>query len=64
MLVGDGGVGKTTIVRRLTTGEFEKRYIATLGFETHRVPFFTDHGQVNLNVMDTAGQEKIGKLRD
>ena len=27
MLVGDGGVGKTTFVKRHLTGEFEKKYI-------------------------------------
>ena len=30
ILVGDGGVGKTTFVRRHLTGEFEKRYVGTL----------------------------------
>ena len=64
MLVGDGGVGKTTFVKRHLTGEFEKRYIATLGVEVHPMPFFTNHGQVNFNVWDTAGQEKLGGLRD
>jgi len=29
VLVGDGGVGKTTFVKRHLTGEFEKKYIAT-----------------------------------
>merc|ERR1719232_1656633 len=28
------------------------------------MPFFTNHGQVNFNVWDTAGQEKLGGLRD
>lgn len=27
MLVGDGGTGKTTFVKRHLTGEFEKKYI-------------------------------------
>jgi len=27
VLVGDGGVGKTTFVKRHVTGEFEKRYV-------------------------------------
>ena len=31
ILVGDGGVGKTTFVKRHLTGEFEKKYVATLG---------------------------------
>ena len=64
VLVGDGGVGKTTFVKRHLTGEFEKRYIATLGVEVHPMPFFTNHGQINFNVWDTAGQEKLGGLRD
>ena len=29
VMVGDGGVGKTTFVKRHLTGEFEKKYIAT-----------------------------------
>jgi len=28
-MVGDGGVGKTTFVKRHLTGEFEKKYVAT-----------------------------------
>ena len=27
VLVGDGGTGKTTFVKRHLTGEFEKRYV-------------------------------------
>ena len=64
VLVGDGGVGKTTFVKRHLTGEFEKKYIATLGVEVHPMSFFTNHGQIKFNVWDTAGQEKLGGLRD
>jgi len=64
LLVGDGGVGKTTFVRRHRTGEFEKRYIATMGVEVHPINFHTSYGQIIYNVWDTAGQEKFGGLRD
>ena len=64
VLVGDGGTGKTTFVKRHMTGEFEKKYIATLGVEVHPMAFFTNHGQIKFNVWDTAGQEKLGGLRD
>mmetsp|Transcript_31060 Transcript_31060/g.22547 ORF Transcript_31060/g.22547 Transcript_31060/m.22547 type:complete len:215 (+) Transcript_31060:51-695(+) len=64
VLVGDGGVGKTTFVKRHLTGEFEKRYIATLGVEVHPMPFTTSHGTIKFDVWDTAGQEKLGGLRD
>ena len=64
VLVGDGGVGKTTFVKRHLTGEFEKKYIATLGVVVHPMVFHTNHGPIRLNVWDTAGQEKLGGLRD
>ena len=64
VLVGDGGVGKTTFVKRHLTGEFEKKYVATLGVEVHPLEFHTNHGRIKFNVWDTAGQEKFGGLRD
>uniref|UniRef100_A0A146ZDI6 GTP-binding nuclear protein Ran n=1 Tax=Fundulus heteroclitus TaxID=8078 RepID=A0A146ZDI6_FUNHE len=64
LLVGDGGVGKTTFVKRHLTGEFEKRYVATLGVEVHPLKFNTNRGKITFNVWDTAGQEKFGGLRD
>jgi len=64
VLVGDGGTGKTTFVKRHMTGEFEKKYIATLGVEVHPLDFQTNYGHITFNVWDTAGQEKFGGLRD
>jgi GTP-binding nuclear protein Ran len=64
VLVGDGGTGKTTFVKRHTTGEFEKKYIATLGVEVHPLYFSTNYGPICFNTWDTAGQEKFGGLRD
>jgi len=46
------------------TGEFEKKYIATLGVEVHPLGFTTNLGQIQFDVWDTAGQEKFGGLRD
>lgn len=64
VLVGDGGVGKTTFVKRHISGEFEKRYVATMGVEVHPIAFTTNFGTILMNVWDTAGQEKLGGLRD
>lgn len=64
ILVGDGGTGKTTFVKRHITGEFEKRYLATVGVEVHPLTFHTTRGALVFNCWDTAGQEKFGGLRD
>jgi len=64
VVVGDGGVGKTTFVKRHKTGEFEKKYHATIGVEIHPMTFFTSRGPIKFEVWDTAGQEKFGGLRD
>ena len=64
VLCGDGGTGKTTFVKRHLTGEFEKKYIATLGVEVHPMVFCTSRGKIRFQVWDTAGQEKLSCLRD
>ncbi|KJZ69471.1 GTP-binding nuclear protein GSP2 [Hirsutella minnesotensis 3608] len=64
VLVGDGGTGKTTFIKRHLTGEFEKKYVATLGVEIHPLGFSTNFGTIQFEVWDTAGQEKFGGLRD
>ncbi|CAN0039414.1 unnamed protein product, partial [Rangifer tarandus platyrhynchus] len=60
VLVGDGGTGKTTFIKRHLTGEFEK-YVAALGVEVHPLVFHTNRGPIKFNVWDTAGQEKFEK---
>eukprot|EP00744_Colponema_vietnamica_P000557 GILI01000996.1.p1 GENE.GILI01000996.1~~GILI01000996.1.p1 ORF type:complete len:232 (+),score=75.64 GILI01000996.1:49-696(+) len=64
VLVGDGGVGKTTFVKRHISGEFEKRYEPTIGVEVRSLLFQTSRGPLCFQVWDTAGQEKFGGLRD
>ena len=63
-LLGDGGVGKTTLIKRHLTGDFDKRYIATLGVDVCPLRFETNYGNICLNIWDCAGQEKFGGLRD
>ncbi|KAG5457399.1 MAG: hypothetical protein BJ554DRAFT_2601 [Olpidium bornovanus] len=53
-----------SFVKRHLTGEFEKKYIATLGVEVHPLTFTTNCGTICFNTWDTAGQEKFGGLRD
>ncbi|XDB49796.1 PREDICTED: GTP-binding nuclear protein Ran-like [Capra hircus] len=64
VLVGDGGTRKTTFMKRHLTGEFEKKYVATLNVEVHPLVFHTNRGLIKFNVWYTAGQEKFGGLRE
>jgi GTP-binding nuclear protein Ran len=64
ILVGDGGVGKTTFIKRHLAGEFEKKHVASLGVDVYRLTFHTNLGPIKFNVWDTAGQKKPGDLRD
>ena len=64
LIIGDGGVGKTTFITRHRTGEFTKNYQATMGVEVNPLPFYTNKGYVFCNIWDCAGQEKFGGLRD
>jgi len=64
ILVGDGGVGKSAFLKRHLSGEFEKKYVATLGVEVHPLLFHTNYGPIKFNIWDCAGQEKFGGLRD
>ncbi|CAI9162327.1 unnamed protein product [Rangifer tarandus platyrhynchus] len=49
VLVGDGGTGKTTFIKRHLTGEFEK-YVAALGVEVHPLVFHTNRGPIKFNL--------------
>ncbi|KAG0310732.1 GTP-binding nuclear protein gsp1/Ran [Dissophora globulifera] len=64
VLVGDGSTGKTTFVKRHSTGEFEKKYITTINAEVHPLSFFTNFGAIRFDVWDTVGQEMVGGFCD
>ena len=57
--VGDGGVGKTTLINKFSTGEFTKGYVPTLGIEVKPLVFNTNHGLVTFEIWDTSGQDKF-----
>jgi len=64
VIIGDGGVGKTTFINRSNNMKFERDYYATIGCTEHYISFDTSIGKILFNVFDTAGQEKLAGLRD
>ncbi len=65
VIIGDGGVGKTTFLKQLRTGNFDKKYLSTIGVECHPLYAKTIEQQnVAINFWDCAGQEKFSGLSD
>jgi GTP-binding nuclear protein Ran len=62
ILIGDAGVGKSTLVKKLKYQYFEKSYVATLGVELFPITFDTNHGKISFSIWDCAGQNKYKGL--
>ncbi|ELR12910.1 ran small gtpase family protein [Acanthamoeba castellanii str. Neff] len=64
VLLGDGGTGKTTFVKRFIQEPSPRKWVPNISVDINVLRFDTAHGKIALNVWDTAGQEKYGSLRD
>lgn len=63
-VVGDGAVGKTSLIRKYTKGNFEKDYIKTIGAQFSRFEKNIENDDlVNLVFWDIAGQEDFDFLQ-
>ncbi len=65
ILLGEGGTGKSSFIKRHVTGEFEKKYVVTFPYE-HRfdVKFSTNYGDIIFDIWESAGAERFGSFRD
>ena len=62
LLVGDGAVGKTSLVRRLCRGTYSDTTEETVGVEFMPHSIMIDDQQIKLQIWDTAGQEQYKSL--
>ena len=52
VLIGDGGVGKSTFLNRHLTGQFENKYVPTRGVDVQIYNLYTSRGLIVLNIWD------------
>lgn len=63
VIVGDGGVGKSSLIRRYCQGVFTSAYKKTIGVDFLERVVNTGNGeQVRLMIWDTAGQEEFDAI--
>jgi len=62
-VIGNGGVGKTSLIRKYTKGSFQKEYIKTLGAQFSKYDEKIEGNNVRLFFWDIAGQEQFSFMR-
>jgi len=64
VILGDSGVGKTSILYRYIFEKFDNQSLPTLGasFKSKLIEIPGENEQIKLNLWDTAGQEKFRSL--
>lgn len=63
ILLGDGGVGKSSLMNRYVSNKFDTHLFHTIGVEFLNKELEVDGRLVTLQIWDTAGQERFRSLR-
>jgi Ras-related protein Rab-6A len=62
-LIGDGRVGKTSLIKKFTLGTFETDYVETIGAQFSKFDKQIDEDHIRLIFWDIAGQRDLDFLR-
>ena len=63
VLIGESGVGKTSILLRYVSNEFNSQQFSTLGLSyVDKIIQIDNNKKIKLEIWDTAGQEKFRSL--
>ncbi|KAJ8302245.1 hypothetical protein KUTeg_021232 [Tegillarca granosa] len=62
IILGDSGVGKTSLINQYVNRQFYNEYKATIGADFLTKEVIVDNKLVTLQIWDTAGQERFASL--
>ena len=62
IILGDGAVGKTSIIKRYSDKEFDEEHITTLGLDFVTKKYTYEGIDATIKIWDTAGQERFKTL--
>lgn len=62
IILGDSGVGKTSLMNQFVNKKFSNQYKATIGADFLTKEIMVDNRVVTLQIWDTAGQERFQSL--
>ena len=62
IIIGDSGVGKSSLLKRAVKNTFDENYKATIGFEFLLMHFKVNDLKIKLQIWDTCGQELYRSL--
>ncbi|ODV93693.1 hypothetical protein PACTADRAFT_51457 [Pachysolen tannophilus NRRL Y-2460] len=62
IILGDSGVGKTSLMQQFVNGKFSHQYKATIGADFLTKELIIDDKNVTMQIWDTAGQERFQSL--
>ena len=70
VLIGNTAVGKTSLFKKLTTGEFNEKNISTIGMDKKSLPTEIEVNennqivkkQIDISLVDTAGEERFRSI--
>ena len=63
LLLGDGAVGKTSLIKQYIKGEFKGDYKPTIGVDVYSKEIKYQDVQLNLGIWDIAGQKQFEMFR-
>ena len=64
VVIGDGAVGKTSLIKKYTKGTFERDYVKTIGAQLSKYNKEINGDMIRLIFWDIAGQEDFNFLHD